>query len=363
MSRRVLDRILPQVRLNCLISDAGYWGYYSTCGLLLRLREQYRFEEGVPPGEPVDIKKVGPWIEKREADWQRLESEALRDIVIGKGGNDTYGPFDAEAINTAIEGKGLVYGGGYGVYMKPVFFLAELESRRSLGPYTVVTAGRELARDLSIHPAMSRGKTIIARTDMSRAMLRDRFEEYRASKRQGALARAFEGYDIGPDADEMALRELADSELETFIRHEYGELKESERLGPDWSGMLSALGKSRAGLHLRGIKDALADTSEGGTLSHIIEKQKPGSLHFLVASLTGLRHSLLFEVRQASDNSNGTPDWDSLESARRDSYISACEMAEKALDIYRATREAELEVALGAILRCPVPPPAEAGEN
>ena len=82
----VLNEVLPQVRHNCLVSDAVYWGYYSTCGLLLRLREQYRFEAGLSPDDPVDNKAIGAWIEKRETRWQELDSAEPQEITIkGKG--------------------------------------------------------------------------------------------------------------------------------------------------------------------------------------------------------------------------------------------------------------------------------------
>ena len=349
----MIDELIPQVRLNCLISDAAFWGYYSTCGLLLRLREQYRFEEGIPPGLPVDIRNVGPWIEKREAEWQRLEDEPLRDIVLeGK----TYAPFDSESVSSLIESEGFVYGGGHGVYMKPVFFLAELNSRSTLGGTTVLKAGRELVRDLSIHPAMSRGNVIIARSDMVHAMLRDRFEEYRASTRKGMLAAAFEAYAASPDAIEADIRKVADSELETFIHHEYGEIIESSRLGPDWAGLLEALGTSRTGLELRGLKDALADTTEGGMLSHIIGGQKAGSLYFYISSLTGLRYTLAAAVRKAAKKFAGSGDWRAIEQARRGSYETSLGVTDECLEVYHNSSPNELEENLkAALLRaCPM---------
>jgi hypothetical protein len=355
MGGRVIDELLPQVRLNCLISDAGYWGYYSTCGLLLRLREQYRFEEEIPPGASVDIRKVGPWIEKREAEWQRLENEPLRDIHMGEG--RVYDPFDSAAINLLIEPEGFVYGGGHGVYMKPVFFLAELKGKSSLGPYTVQKAGRELIRDLSIHPAMSRDSLIIARSDMTRAMIQDRFDEYRASGRQGMLAAAFKVYGIGPEASQDDIREVADSELDTFLHHEYGEIRESERLGPDWSGLLESLGTSRTGLELRGVKDTLADTTEGGTLEHIIEGQKAGSLYFYVGSLTGIRYTLTSAVRDAVRDIASEPvDWGLIEKARMSSYKISMSVVNNCLEAYLSSRPEDLEENVkAALLRtCPI---------
>jgi len=355
MDKSLLKELLPQVKRNCLISDAGYWGYYSTCGLLLRLREQYRFEEGIQPGIQVDIKKVGPWIEKREQQWQQLEGLPFNDIILN--GNN-YEPFDSTGINSAIKNAKLVYGGGYGVYMKPVFFLAELRSSSRLGPYNVLVADRELARDLSIHPAMSRESTIIARSDMAYAMICDRFEEYRASKRPGNLAKAFKGYGIGPEAEASSIRKVADTEMETFIHHEFGELKETRRLGHEWAELVRALGTSRTGLELRGAKDALADTAECGMLSHIISEKKTGSLFFYIAALTGIRYTLASPIRDVVKDSSGYVDWNAMEEARRESYRKAVSVTGQSLEAYRSAPRGKLEEYIQAIFAraCPVNP-------
>jgi len=354
MGRRVIDELLPQVRRNCLISDAEFWGYYSTCGLLLRLREQYRFEAGLPPGAQVDIRKVGAWIEEREAEWQRLEGKPLCRLEVN--GKD-YDPYDVDGIGSLIEPEGYIYGGGHGVYMKPVFFLAELRNKRMTGEYSTLIAGRELVRDLSIHPAMSREGVIVARSEVAHAMLRDRFDEYRASRRQGMLCLAFEAYGIGPETREESIRDAADSELDSFIHHEYGELKESERLGSDWTDLVDALGTSRTGLQLRGVKDALADTTGNGMLSHIINKQKSGSLYFYVSSLTGIRYTLATHVVHAVKDFTGANDWNIIEMARKNSYNAAQAVAEECLSVYRTSLEGGLlEEALKAVLlrACPL---------
>jgi hypothetical protein len=42
-----IQTLTSQVKKNCNISDAHYWGWYSVCGLLLRLRELFRAERGI----------------------------------------------------------------------------------------------------------------------------------------------------------------------------------------------------------------------------------------------------------------------------------------------------------------------------
>ncbi len=72
--------ISSQIKHNCNISDARYWGSYSLCGLLLRLRELYRAESGVGLWEKIQQKEIGEWIAKRESLWKELEDENFRDI-------------------------------------------------------------------------------------------------------------------------------------------------------------------------------------------------------------------------------------------------------------------------------------------
>ena len=359
MGKSIIEELLPQVRHNAMVSDAAYWGYYSTCGLLLRLREQYRFEHDIAPDQKMETADVSAWIEKREANWHRLEDAQLRDIVINK---KTYRPFDADAINEALAGEGFVYGGGHGVYMKPVFFLAKLTSKEKVGKITVLIAGRELARDLSIHPAMSRGNTIIARRDMVYAMLRDRIDEHKASKRHGLLSHALREYGIDSDAPEKLIQEAADSELASYIHHEAGEIKESRRLGAHWTSMIEALGQSRTGLSLRGVKDALADTVKGGMLGHIIRGHKTGSLFFLIASLTGHRYTLLAPLRDVIKDFPSDLNWSAIEQARIDSYKAADSLAQDAIKIYRSSPPSELEGALSLALKsaCPTRQPKDA---
>ncbi len=61
-----INSIASQVKHNCNISDAKYWGFYSPCGLLLRLRDLYKIEKGLKPWGKVEPDEIGDWIGKRE---------------------------------------------------------------------------------------------------------------------------------------------------------------------------------------------------------------------------------------------------------------------------------------------------------
>jgi hypothetical protein len=57
--------IAEQVKHNCNISDARFWGFYSPCGLLLRLRNLYKLEHGITLWEKVSQVKIADWIAYR----------------------------------------------------------------------------------------------------------------------------------------------------------------------------------------------------------------------------------------------------------------------------------------------------------
>jgi hypothetical protein len=70
-----IANLAAQVKKNCNISDAKFWGYYSLCGILLRLRELYRIETGLKPHEKIRQGDVGAWITDRESLWRELEDK------------------------------------------------------------------------------------------------------------------------------------------------------------------------------------------------------------------------------------------------------------------------------------------------
>jgi hypothetical protein len=350
MDNGLLNALLPQVSTNCLVSDARYWGYYSTCGLLLRLRELYRSEHSLPPGEPVDKESILEWIALREARWTELENAELGRIELD---GTSFDPYDTEGINRALDGTGLIYGAGMGNFMKPVFFLAELLEARKIEGCKVFVAGREHARDLSVNPALARSGTILVRRELSAHLLYSRFEEFMASRnKDGPLGFAFRSYGIeGPSPDPERFEALVGSETEAYVHHETGELRAEAAFG--LNAILTALpphGRVPAGL--RGLKDALADTLEGGMISHIIRGKKAGSLGFLIASLTGLRYILESPVRKAFDSFRQGAGWDVLEQARLESASRAVKLARE-LSSLRTEDNEELARKAEALLACP----------
>ncbi|MET0050987.1 MAG: Sfum_1244 family protein [Candidatus Thiodiazotropha sp.] len=145
------------VQHNCHISDARHGTDYGLCTYLLKMREYYRWENGLDYTAPLANESVGDWLTAREALWESLSEDSFAPLPL----NDRfYDPFDSTAINQELEPLGLVYSAGYGAKNKPLFFLGHLERREQPQGLSIWVSGRELARDLSSPAAMCQGDEI-----------------------------------------------------------------------------------------------------------------------------------------------------------------------------------------------------------
>ena len=138
-----INEIARQVLTNCMISDANNAGMYSICGLALRLRDLYKWENGLPPWEERDPSEVLEWIEAREIQWEQHSEDEFGPITIG---GKSFDPFDTAGINALLEPQNWFYGAGYAHSLKPTFFLAAIENishlngTRALTPRALSTA-------------------------------------------------------------------------------------------------------------------------------------------------------------------------------------------------------------------------------
>jgi hypothetical protein len=320
-----IDSIASQVKHNCNISDAKYWGYYSPCGLLLRLRDLYRIENGYKPYQYISNSEIGKWIDKKEEIWQELENSDFQHLQIQ---GRLYSPFDVKGINSVMTGQGFIYGAGYGDLLKPLFILAELSEQSEKGKYRIYYMGIELARDLSTSPAMIQGNTILARTVTANLFLWGKYEDMKAQKCNGALYQAFSEYGISRDTDhklapdelERSLLKITREELLTYVHHELGEASQRRILGTWWKRLVLTLPYSRAELFLRGLKDVLSDTCNAGMLAYIIRNKNRGSLAFYVALLSGMRRTIFSDIVPAYHEFTKTQDWGLIETARIAGY-------------------------------------------
>lgn len=335
-----IKKLIEQVKLNCNISDAGFWGYYSICGMLMRLRELYRNEHSLMPWEPVLNEDISEWISARECMWGELEDEDLHPLEFE---GEIYDPFEVEGLNAGLGRHGLVYGAGYGRFNKPTFFLSRLESIREVSNCRVYYTGRELCRDLSTSVAMLQGRSVFIRLEPLRSLLWDKFRELQGRRFGGALKEAFSLYGI--EAKEEPSEEfhekietLSSGISEMLLLHELGEAFESER--PDeWLGILSHNSDRWTEFYLRGIKDLLADTSEKGPIKFMVERRERSLLGFYIVLLDGIRKELFPEIMNAFQHFVESNDWSVIEEARKTGYKRADKLMKDLLRVWRERGE------------------------
>jgi hypothetical protein len=291
-----IDSLMPTlnaVRTNCHISDARFATQYTLCVYLLKMREYFRWERGLPFSAPLPHDELTGWLTEREEHWEGLEQADFLPVPVGK---QHFDPFDCAAINAALNPLGFIYSSGYGNSLKPVFFMGRLEQHRQHDDFTLLVSGRELARDLAAPPAMSRENTIFIRRESLRRMLWERIEEWRWNTPDNAMKRALDCYDFGA-APDTALEAMTDNELHTVLLHEIGEVHAGALLGPDWEVLLAELGHSRTEIMLRALRDHLADALS--TLPGLLADPQPAALHGYFAGLSNMRKVLFPQLATA----------------------------------------------------------------
>ena len=330
--------LIEQVRHNCSISDCRYAGTYSVCGLALRLRDLYKWEKGLEPWVEEDSSVVLEWIGKKEDEWDKLEEQDFAGIsVAGK----TYDPFDVEGLNAILAPHGLFYGAGYVQGLKPSFLLAELAETRHVEGFRVYVLGREHARDLLTVPALSQGNSILIRKESARLFLWNLIFFLKKSSRE-ALRFALETHGI-PDHHPEALKEnfarVCDDEVEAYIYHEVGELKDTDFDREVWRNVIAAFPHTVIEFFVRALKDMLADTNDYGKLRYIVEQRKAASFALHAAFLDGLRRLLFPELVEAFREFKETGSWESVERARLSGYGAARERARLVTEIFRLGKQ------------------------
>lgn len=326
--------IARQVSHNCDISDATHAGLYSICGLALRLRDLYKWENRLDPWEEKDSAEVLEWIGEKEQAWEQLTERDYGPIaILGK----TYEPFDTPAINAVLETHGLYYGAGYAHSLKPTFFLALIEDKLEINGHPVYILGRELARDLLTIPALSQNNGILLRQEAARLYLWDKLFYLKKSGRR-ALLFALTHCGIR-DAEPRTLRQHLNAILRvqqnTYIFHEIGEMCDTVFDRSLWREMIGTFPHTPVELLVRAVKDLLADTNEFGSLRCIIRQRQSAALGFYVAFFDGLPKELFPEISASFGEFMRTGDWHVVEHAVAAGYRTAKQYAETIIDIFR----------------------------
>ncbi len=339
------QEIARQVIENCTIADARHAGGFSICGLALRLRDLFKWEQGLDPWVERESGEVLDWIGEREEMWEAVAEADFHPIRIS--GRD-YDPFDTEGVNAAVEPEGVLYGAGLAGGLVPVFFLARVEERRAVNGLTVYVLGRELARGLLTVPALTQGGTVLLRRETARRFLWDRI--FYAGEGGGeaiGYALRCHGLDPARPGDVPArLDAIVSEELETILRHELGEARDTVFDRGTWQAVIAAFPHTPVELLTRAVKDLLADTNEAGTLAYIIQGERRASLGFYTAFLDGLRRALFPEMAGAFAAFLESGDWGRIEEARRAARARAAHHAGVIVEAFsRGEREDDLPVA------------------
>ncbi len=312
----ILRQILPTIRKNCTTADAHHSGLFSLCGLFLRLKDQYNWEQKRPPWSPTHHDRLLKWIDRKEALWLECLESPFEPLLIN---NHPFDCLDSRGINQLLIPLGLYYGAGYGRGLNPTFFLGIIKEKRLVHGYTVIILGRELVCDLSQVPGQRQGKIIVVRMEPLRFFLWSKIQETEKFEREAATM-ALSYYRWNPKRSPGNQLELIlESELETVLSHELGEAMDRSFPQGLWKKLISAFPFSRVELYLRTLKDLLADTHPRGTLNHIISSQKAGSLAFYLSNLKGLRRALFPEMVLAIRQFKKEEDWSVVTTAREES--------------------------------------------
>jgi len=287
------------VQINCDIADSRHAADLPLCIYLLQMREFYRWEQGLPFGVPLDRQDVGRWLAAREQHWSELED---RDFVALPIGPRNFDPFDTDAVNAALMPHGLCYGAGMAGTGQHDFVLARLHLRgRCDDGVPLQVCAEEMARGLlAPAAALVGGQRVVVRRESLARWLWEKFEThslYRSNRPFKALLQAY-GVDDGAGFV-RALPSIVDDQTETLVLHEQGEYRVGRWLEPAWAQMRLGTPSRRIELHLRAVRDQLADLEL--TLPALLERVADRALHFWFANYDGVRAQLFPSLAAAYD--------------------------------------------------------------
>jgi hypothetical protein len=333
-----LPSLVSSVQHNCDISDARHAGDYGLCTFLLKMREFYRWENELPLGHALPREDLGDWLNSRERRWDLLEGEDYAPLRLADGGE--IGVFEAEAANRDLLPRGLVYGAGYGLFHKPVFFLGRLLRTEKRAGFTVLVSSCEYARELAAPPAMLLGHTIYVREESVRRYLWEKIDEWQWRRQDNAMARALAAYDCLADP-RAAPQRMAEDQMETMILHEVGEGRAGEMLGEPWRELSDAVARTPGEAACRAVRDLLADCL--CTLPGLLGRADRRALHLYFATFDGPRRRLFPQALEAYERfaRDGAPEL--LERVVREGKALWLATAREVLALPPGQREAAVE--------------------
>lgn len=284
------EQLKTIVQNNCHIVDAQYSGNYTMCIYLLKMRELYRWEHHLFYHAAIDKDALGLWLVDREKLWEQLQDKSYQPLLWK---NKHYDPFGTVQINPILLNEGLVYSGGLGKYGSPHFFLGKLDRFEQYDDYQLLVSSTEYARDLTSPPGMSLNKSIFVRKESLRRLMWEKYEGWLWNKPENALKNALSCYDFASHFDD-ALDQMTNTELESVIWHEIGEIKAGKILGEKWTQLLMAIPHCKVEMMIRTVRDHLADCLS--TMPKLATTDKIPSIHFYFSNLTPMRKKLFPEM-------------------------------------------------------------------
>jgi len=290
--------LISQVQHNCHITDARHGTDFGLCTYLMKMREYYRWEMGLPYTDKLDKDEVGDWLTEREDLWEVLGEEEYRPIELAGQAVD---PFDAEKINEFLHGSGLMYSAGLVQGGRPQFFLTELDGReQGEDGFELWVGRRELARGLYAPPAMTLGKSIFLRRNALKQLMWEKYESWLWSRPDNAMGRAVSSYPFLDDID-LALELMTVDEMQVVKAHEVGEYRIGQQLGDAWESLLMAVLGTPAELMLRAVRDHWADCLETLPLLLSWPAGHP-SMHTYMGNLSNMRRSIFPALQNAYED-------------------------------------------------------------
>ncbi len=284
--------LMNRIQNNCHIVDAKAADHYTLCVYLLKMKEYYRWDQGLALTDKLNKEAVNHWIIERETLWESVEDQDLSDLTIE---NNPFDPWDVANINQALAKYNLVYSAGLGTYASPHFVLADCLECQQKSDYTLYLLGKEYARELVAPPAMSLDQSIFIRTESVRRTVWERLEEWQFHSGHPIVDSIMAGYqtvDI-----EQVLDDLTQQMIQIMIAHEQGEIKVGHVIGKDWQSLVFELPRSQASFMVRAIRDNWADCLS--TLPYLIRQQQWQGLDLYFAYWSGMRKVLFPDLLEA----------------------------------------------------------------
>jgi hypothetical protein len=315
----MFNSVIRQVEANCELASGFQAGFFSLCGLLLRLRLLYKWKHDLPPWREPEPDAVLAWVANQESAWDAREGESWQALRLNGLAVD---PFDVERVNLFLKPGGLAYGAGFSRGLAPTCFLGELAEVRREEDVTILILDKELARDLDGTPAMCQGNLIYVRRQSLGYYLWDRLADPDQQCNRFLMAGwTSPGAPLPdllrhPEEHQDSWEALVAGELEAIVGHEMGEARESS-LRQALPAILELFSQTPLEIWIRTLKDALAEVNDHGRLTFIIAEQRLTSLALMLAFQPGFYPLLLPELEPAFWSLVKGGDWEVLEAARQ----------------------------------------------